>query len=158
MGQMRAHRYANLYTEALEAEITQVIKDESVCVIIPPTEWDKLIAMNPGIQLLDSMVHFKMKFGPGGEFIKPKCRIVVRGDQQESGSAGETYAACPRRSPFRLLAALAAARGLKLSSVDISGAFLEEQLREIVYVKFATKQCKEPRPTPFSASVALSMA
>ena len=34
---------------------------------------------------------------------------------------------------------LAAARGLVLSSVDISGAFLQERLAEVVYVKFATR-------------------
>jgi hypothetical protein len=97
------------------------------------------VAKDKSIQLLDSMVHFRMKFNPDGTFLKPKCLIVVRGDQQESGTAGETYAACPHRSSLRLLVALAAARGLALTSVDISGALLQESLAELVYVKFATR-------------------
>jgi hypothetical protein len=110
--QMRAHRYAHLYEEALADEIGQVLESASVCVVIPPEKWQEIVTKDSSVQLLDSMVHFKMKFNPDGTFLKPKCRIVVRGDQQESGTAGETYAACPRRSSFRLLVALAAARAL----------------------------------------------
>jgi hypothetical protein len=105
MMQILTHPYAHLYQNALEDELNQVLREESVCVEIADEAWRRMRKADNTIELLDSMVHFKMKFKPDGAFDKPKCRIVVRGDQQESGSAGETYVACPRRSSFRLIVA-----------------------------------------------------
>jgi hypothetical protein len=66
-----------------------------------------------------------------------KARLTAKGFQQEEGfNYYDTYAPVARTESFRLVVAAATLKGLKLTQVDFSNAFLNAKLEEEVYMNY----------------------
>jgi hypothetical protein len=76
------------------------------------------------------------KYGPQGEFLKHKSRLVARGFQQEEGvDFEETFAPVVKSSSTRILLALAALKGWTVHQADVKTAFLNSDLEKHVDVR-----------------------
>jgi hypothetical protein len=76
------------------------------------------------------------KYGPDGQFIKHKSRLVARGFQQEEGiDYEETFASVVKPSSTRILLALAAILFWVVHQGDVKTAFLNSNLDKPVYMR-----------------------
>lgn len=76
------------------------------------------------------------KFGPEGQFIKHKSRLVARGFQQEEGiDYEETFASVVKSSSTPILLALASALSWQVHQGDVKTAFLNSNLDKPVYMR-----------------------
>lgn len=76
------------------------------------------------------------KYGPEGQIVKRKARIVAQGFTQKPGvDFKETFAPVARLSSFRLMIALAAHLGLRIHQLDIEAAYLNGVLEEEIFMK-----------------------
>jgi hypothetical protein len=76
------------------------------------------------------------KYGPNGELIKHKSRLVARGFQQEEGiDYEETFASVVKPTSTRILLALAAILSWPIHQGDVKTAFLNSDLDKAVYMK-----------------------
>ena len=79
---------------------------------------------------------FKLKKNPKGTIIKHKARLVVKGYSQRKGvDYDEIYAPVVRFETIRLLIALAALKDWQIHHLDVKSAFLNGEIKEVVYVK-----------------------
>jgi len=79
-------------------------------------------------QILPTKIVLKLKPGLPGMPDTEKARLVVRGDMENpKPPASETYASTPSATEIRTVFALATQRGWKISSLDISQAFLQAE-------------------------------
>jgi len=97
-----------------------------------------------GTRTYNSMFQFRTKRDRRGIFQRYKARLCFRGDQQDKDDIGETYSSCVKSEVVRLLLALAAALDMEVSSLDITGAFLVEQLPsdKIIYMRLPMEYTK----------------
>ena len=70
-----------------------------------------------------------------GEIERWKARLVLCGNTQVDITADDTYAPTADMSTLRLLAALAIAQGLHISSLDVASAFLHENIDRPTYMR-----------------------
>ena len=76
------------------------------------------------------------KYGPDGQLIKHKSRLVARGFQQEEGiDYEETFASVVKPASTRILLALAAILSWRIHQGDVKTAFLNSNLDKPVYMK-----------------------
>ena len=79
---------------------------------------------------------FTKKFGRGGELLKYKGRLVVKGYTQRPGfDYVETYSPVVRLETLRAILALSALKRLELGQLDVKGAYLNSTLKEQVYMR-----------------------
>jgi hypothetical protein len=79
---------------------------------------------------------FKVKHNEGGEIVKHKARLVVKGLAQRRGiNCDEVFAPVARLDSMRLLVALAAQEGQEVHHLDVKLAFLNGDLQEEVFVE-----------------------
>jgi hypothetical protein len=79
---------------------------------------------------------FKLKKDEKGLMTKHKVRLVARGFiQQEGIDYDDAFAPVARMESVRVLLALAAQEGWKIHHMDIKSAFLNDDLKEEVYVR-----------------------
>jgi len=78
---------------------------------------------------------FTDKFNENSDHDKHKARICVRGDLQKD-PGNDLYAATGAYRTFRMLLALVAAFDLDLEQVDVTNAFVNALLKDIVYVQY----------------------
>ncbi len=78
---------------------------------------------------------FDYKFDHNGYLTRYKARICVRGDLQPA-TEQDTYAATVKMKVLRFLLALTAAYDLDTWHADVTNAFLNSELDEIVYCRF----------------------
>ena len=78
---------------------------------------------------------FDYKFDHNGYLVRYKARICVRGDLQPA-TEQDTYAATVKMKVLRFLLALTAAYDLDTWHADVTNAFLNSELDEIVYCRF----------------------
>jgi hypothetical protein len=78
---------------------------------------------------------FTDKFDEDGQHLKHKARICVRGDLQKD-PGHDLYAATGAYRTFRILLALVAAFDLDLEQVDVTNAFVNAFLKDLVYVHY----------------------
>ena len=77
-----------------------------------------------------------MKKNPQGKVIKHKAWLVVKGYSQRKGlDYDEIYAPVVRFETIRLLIDLAALKDWKIHHLDVKSAFLNEEIKEVIYVK-----------------------
>jgi hypothetical protein len=78
---------------------------------------------------------FKLKRDEAGAIVKHKARLVAHGFVQREGiDFDDTFAPVARMGSVRLLFALVAQEGWRVHHMDIKSAFLNDDLKEEVYV------------------------
>jgi hypothetical protein len=79
---------------------------------------------------------FKLKKNEAGEVVKHKARLVTRGFiRQEEIDYDDVFAPVARIESIRILLALAAKEGWRVHHMDVKSAFLNDDLKEEVYVR-----------------------
>lgn len=80
--------------------------------------------------------HFKLKLNPDGSVNKHKARYVATGYTQTEGiDYNDTFAPTGRLASFRILVAIAAAKGWDIEQMDAIAAFLNSDLKERIYLE-----------------------
>ena len=74
------------------------------------------------------------KHDANGQFVKCKARSVADGSMQKPGTYGESTAPVMTAFSCKLLLAMAAARGMKVASIDIATAFCLTDNPHTVYL------------------------
>ena len=98
-------------------------------------EWRKLTKENPRLKLLTTRWVITVK--ENGDL---KSRFVAKGYTQRPGeNYYQTYSPVVDRVSVNVLLNIAAIKGLKLFSLDISQAFLQAPIDEDVYIKHEGK-------------------
>jgi hypothetical protein len=78
---------------------------------------------------------YKLKRNEAGDTVKHKARLVARGFMQQEGiDFDEVFAPVAHMEYVRLLLALAAQEGWQVHHMDVKSVFLNEDLKEEVYV------------------------
>jgi hypothetical protein len=78
---------------------------------------------------------YKLKKDASGEVVKHKARLVAKGYVQKAGmDFDEVFAPVARLDSVRLLLTLAAQEGWIVHHMDVKSVFLNEELKEEVYV------------------------
>jgi hypothetical protein len=79
---------------------------------------------------------FRNKQNEHGVVTRNKARLVAKGYSEVKGlDFDETYAPVARLEPIRILLAYATYHGFKLYQMDVKSAFLNEPIKEEVYVE-----------------------
>jgi hypothetical protein len=79
---------------------------------------------------------YKLKQNEIGEIVKHKARLVARGFVQQEGIYfNEVFALIARMEYVRLLLVLAAQEGWQVHHIDVKSVFLNEDLKEEVYIR-----------------------
>lgn len=80
--------------------------------------------------------HFKLKLHPDGTVSKYKSRYVAKGYTQTEGvDFNDTYAPTGRLASFRILVAIAGAKGWDIEQMDAIAAVLKSDLKEVIYLE-----------------------
>lgn len=80
---------------------------------------------------------FKTKRNTDGSVTEYKARLVAQGFTQKAWEYGETFAPVVKGTTERTLLALAAVWDLELHGMDVSAAFLQGEMKEVVYISQA---------------------
>ena len=79
---------------------------------------------------------FRNKMNENGDITRNKVRLVAQGYSQEEGiDFEETYAPVARLEAIRILLAFAISQSVKLFQIDVKSAFLNDYIKEEVYVE-----------------------
>lgn len=79
---------------------------------------------------------FKVKNDAAGNFVRYKARLVARGFTQKEGiDFHDTYSPVVRHSTIRILFSLANEFDLNIDHVDVTTAFLNGNLNEVIYME-----------------------
>ena len=96
----------------------------------------KLVPLPEGVKPVTSRWVNTDKYGPDGQLIKHKSRLVARGFQQEEGiDYEETFASVVKPTSTRILLALAAILSWTIHQGDVKTAFLNSDLDKPVYMR-----------------------
>jgi hypothetical protein len=90
---------------------------------------------HPDAPVLDCMWVYVYKLDDHGNLSKCKARLVVRGDQQERGLAEQNYAATLAARSLRTLLSIAARFNLDLIQFDVTNAFVNAYLDDLVFMR-----------------------
>src|SRR6266545_53693 len=97
--------------------------------------WD-LVKPPPGVNIMDSMWVYDIKWNGEGNQIKDKVRLVGRGYTQQLGvDYNETWAGITCLKLVRMTATIAAKFDLKLWQTDFVRAYLNSLMKEDIYMK-----------------------
>jgi Reverse transcriptase (RNA-dependent DNA polymerase) len=101
--------------------------------------WDKGVMQPvgrapPGVKPIPTRMVFTVKSDSAGLVVKLKARLVARGDYQQPGDHGDTYAPTGSMGTFRSVLAVTARRGDDLQQMDFASAFLQAGIKEEVYI------------------------
>ena len=111
---------------AMKTEIDTLKAKHTWNLVIPP----------PGVNIMDSMWVYDIKWDGEGNRIKDKARLVGKGYTQQYGvDYNETWAGVTRLESVRMTAAVAANFDLKLWRLDFVGAYLNSLTKEDIYMK-----------------------
>ena len=90
-----------------------------------------------GITPVGVVLKFKVKYKADGSLDKRKSRLVAQGFKQlYLQSYTDTFAPASQLDTLRLLVSYAAQYRLRISSIDVIGAFLNAKIKEDIRIKF----------------------
>jgi hypothetical protein len=113
------------WEKAMEVEHESLMKNQT---------WD-LTALPSGKKPIGCKWVYKVKYKADGTLDKYKARLVAKGFSQREGiDYEETFAPTAKMSTIRLVLAMAAQQGWKVHQLDVKSAFLNEDLKELVYM------------------------
>ncbi|KFZ24291.1 hypothetical protein V502_01231 [Pseudogymnoascus sp. VKM F-4520 (FW-2644)] len=96
----------------------------------------RVVTLPKGVKPVTSRWVNTDKYGPDGQLIKHKSRLVARGFQQEEGiDYEETFASVVKPASTRILLALAAILSWPIHQGDVKTAFLNSNLDKPVYMR-----------------------
>ena len=95
----------------------------------------QVVTKEDGLKIIPLTWVFDYKFDHNGYLTRYKARICMQGDLQPA-TEQDTYAATLKIKILRFLLALTAAYDLDTWHADVTNAFLNSILDEIVYCKF----------------------
>ena len=138
---LRERRGDDAVDQAGKAELAQMRKKE---VMTFQTESEVSSIYERNISPVPLIMLNKEKFGSDGSFDKVKARLIALGNLQAEMEKAMTQAPTASLQSFYLMILIATKRQIKLSSIDVSGAFLNARLEEEeeVYVSFPSKLAK----------------
>ena len=97
--------------------------------------WD-LVKPPPGVNIMDLMWIYDIKWDGEGNWIKDKARVVGKGYTQQLGvDYNETWAGVTRLESVQMTAAIAAKHDLKLWRINFVGAYLNSLTKEDIYMR-----------------------
>lgn len=118
-------QYASYWQAAMDAEMASIQSHGTYSVTPRPA----------GVNVVGCRWVFAVKVQDG--YVKRfKARLVARGFSQQFGvDYEETYAPVMKYKTLRILLALVAARDLTLELIDVQTAYLNAELKEVVYMQ-----------------------
>nr|GEU73882.1 cysteine-rich RLK (receptor-like protein kinase) 8 [Tanacetum cinerariifolium] len=120
--------------EAMAKEEWRVAMQEDLSAIQRNQTWE-LVDLPNGKNLITLKWIFKTKFLADGSIQKHKARLVVRGFTQQKGiDYEETFSPVARFETVRIILAVATQEQWKIHQFDVKLTFLNEELKEEVYV------------------------
>jgi hypothetical protein len=78
---------------------------------------------------------YTYKLNKNHHLLKCKAQLVVRGDQQQSITSQDTYAATLASRSFQMLAAIAARHNLELKQYNVTNAFVHATIDCEIYIR-----------------------
>ena len=113
------------WLKAMQEEMTSITENKT---------WS-LEDMSPGHRAIGLKWFFKLKHNEEGEVMKHKTQLVAKGYVQKQWvDFEEVFAAVARLESVHLLLAIAAHHSWEVHHMDVKSAFLNEKLKETVYV------------------------
>ena len=123
------------YREAATHPEWQHAMVEEIAALERTHTWD-LVPLPEGVRPITCKWVYKVKTRSDGSLERFKARLVARGFQQEYGrDYDETFAPVAHMTTVRTLLAVAAVRKWSISQMDVKNAFLNGELREVVYMQ-----------------------
>ena len=114
------------WEEAMEAEMSSLQRNNV---------WE-LVELPEDRKVVGSKWVFKVKFDGNGRVERYKARLVAQGFSQQRGADyDETFAPVVRMESLRTVVGLAVRNGLRLHQLDVTTAFLNGKLEEVVYMQ-----------------------
>ncbi|GJU49513.1 retrovirus-related pol polyprotein from transposon TNT 1-94 [Tanacetum coccineum] len=111
--------------QAMQDEIYEFHRLD-VCELVPPLDCAMIIALK---------WIYKVKLDEYGDVLKNKARLVAKGYRQEEGlEFEESFASVTRLEAIRIFLANAASKNMTVYQVDMKTAFLNGELKEVIYV------------------------
>ena len=109
------------WTDAIEAELTQMEKVNAWIPIVPP----------PDANVIPSRYVFRRKRNEMGNIVRYKARLVVKGFKQQFGvDYMDTFAPTIRSSTLCILLSFAAQKGAAIHQCDVKNAYLNSRLKD----------------------------
>jgi hypothetical protein len=119
----------NEWVEATNKELQQFADLKAMLPI-------KLNEVPEGANITKSKIVYKLKLLPNGEIDKYKARLVAKGYTQEYGvDYTENFSPTPQIAGIRFVLIFILQHQLKKLTGDVSGAFLNAELKETVYLR-----------------------
>jgi len=123
--------------------VEEALQDDQWCIAMQEelnqferNEVWELIPRDDSHQVIGTKWVFINKLDEDGNITKNKARLVAKGYRQEEGiDYDETYASVARLEVIRLLLVYASLMKFKLYQMDVKSAFLNEFIKEDVYVE-----------------------
>ncbi|GJZ04314.1 retrovirus-related pol polyprotein from transposon TNT 1-94, partial [Tanacetum coccineum] len=111
--------------QAMQDEIHEFDRLD-VWELVPPPDCAMIIALK---------WIYKVKLDEYGDVLKNKARLVAKGYRQEEGlDFEESFAPVARLEAIRIFLANAASKNMTVYQMDVKTAFLNGELKEVVYV------------------------
>lgn len=112
--------------EAMADEMASIIKNDT---------WT-LVNRTDEMEIIGSRMVLRNKFGADGKLQRRKARLVAQGFSQRPGiHFSQTFAPVARLSTVKLLISLAARYNCKVNQLDITTAYLNGELNEVIYIR-----------------------
>lgn len=115
-----------LWYKAFEEEIESQLKCKT---------WE-IVDCPEGVNIVNCMVIFSLKYDSVGNIARRKCRLVAKGcSQKYKVDYEETFAPVARITTFRMILSFAIQYNLLVHQMDVKTAFLNGELNEEIYMR-----------------------